>query len=60
MKSFKSKVSPHVLKARKMYKVNSIHPQKLSRAKCSLKGLKEIVKKVKVLYYSSGVEQSVG
>jgi hypothetical protein len=56
MKSFKSKVSPHVLKARKMYKVESIKPSsKLSKAtKCSLQGLKEIVKKGQGAYYSSG------
>jgi hypothetical protein len=56
MKSFKSKVSPHVLKARKMYKVESIKPSlKLAKAtKCYLKGLKEIVKKGQGAYYSSG------
>ena len=39
IKSFKSKVSPHILKARKMYKVENIKPSKeLAKAsKCSLK-----------------------
>ena len=41
VKSFKSKVSPHILKARKMYKIEKIRPSKeLAKAsKCSLKGL---------------------
>ena len=45
--SFKSKTSPHILKARKMYKIENIKPTKaLAKAsKCSLKGLKQIVKK---------------
>ena len=50
MASFKSKVSPHILKARKMYKINNIIPsKKLAKAtKCSIKGLRRMVRKVKV------------
>ena len=56
LKSFKSKVSPHILKARKMYKINKIRPtRKLAKAsKCSLKGLKRIFKKGQGAYFSSG------
>ena len=56
IKSFKSKTSPHILKARKMYKIENIKPtQALAKAsKCSLKGLKQIVKKGQGAYFSSG------
>ena len=56
VKSFRSKESPHIANARKMYKVPNIKPtQQLARAtKCSLKGLKRMVKKGKGAYYSSG------
>jgi len=56
VKSFKSKVSPHVIKARKMYKINKISAsKKLARkTKCKIKGLRKIVKKGQGAYYSSG------
>ena len=56
VKSFKSKVSPHILKARKMYKIEKIRPSKeLAKAsKCSLKGLKQIFRKGQGAYFSSG------
>jgi len=56
VKSFKSKVSPHVIKARKMYKINKISAsKKLARkTKCKINGLRKIVKKGQGAYYSSG------
>lgn len=56
MKSFKSKVSPHIIKARKMYKVDNITPNnKLAKAcGCKIQGLRKIVKKGQGAYYSSG------
>ena len=56
VKSFKSKVSPHIIKARKMYKINKISAsKKLARkTKCKIKGLRKIVKKGQGAYYSSG------
>ena len=54
--SFRSKESPHITKARKMYNVSKIKPsrQLAKAAKCSLKGLKRMVSKGKGAYYSSG------
>ena len=56
MKSFKSKVSPHIIKARKMYKVDNITPnKKLAKAcGCKIQGLRKIVKKGQGAYFSSG------
>lgn len=56
MKSFKSKVSPHIIKARKMYKIDKIKPtRELAKAtKCKLKGLKRMFKKGQGAYFSSG------
>lgn len=56
VKSFKSKVSPHVKKAIKMYKVDKVRPsQELAKkTKCSVTGLRKIVKKGQGAYYSSG------
>ena len=56
VKSFKSKVSPHVKKAMKMYKVDKVRPsQELAKkTKCSVTGLRKIVKKGQGAYYSSG------
>lgn len=56
VKSFKSKVSPHILKARKIYKIDNIKPNKnlAKKSGCSLKGLKQLVKKGQGAYYSSG------
>ena len=55
MKSFKSKVSPHIIKARKMYKVDKITPnKKLAKAcGCKIEGLRKI-KKGQGAYFSSG------
>ena len=56
VKSFKSKVSPHVIKARKMYKVKNIsaNSQLAKKTKCSVSGLRKIVKKGQGAYFSSG------
>jgi|TARA_B100001093_G_scaffold406769_1_gene395287 hypothetical protein len=56
VKSFKSKVSPHVVKAKKMYKINKISASKnlARKTKCKIKGLRKIVKKGQGAYYSSG------
>ena len=56
IKSFKSKISPHIKKAMKMYKVDKVRPsKKLAKAtKCDIKGLHKIVKKGQGAYYSSG------
>ena len=56
VKSFKSKVSPHVLKARKMYKLENISANKklAKKTKCSISGLRQIVKKGQGAYFSSG------
>lgn len=56
VKSFKSKTSPHILKARKMYRVEKIRPsRKLAKAsKCSMKGLKKMFQKGQGAYFSSG------
>lgn len=54
--SFISKISPHILRARKIYNVEKVVPSaELSKATgCSVKGLQEIVKKGEGAYYSSG------
>ena len=54
--SFKSKKSPHVINAMKMYKVDNLKPsKKLARkTKCSLKSLKRMMKKGQGAYFSSG------
>jgi hypothetical protein len=56
IQSFKSKKSKHILKAEKMYNVDSVKPNaELSRkTKCSVRSLKQIVKKGEGAYYSSG------
>jgi hypothetical protein len=56
LSSFQSKVSPHILKARSIYKTRKIIPNNyLAKATgCSLKGLKQIVKKGEGAYFSSG------
>ena len=58
--SFKSKISPHIIKAKKMYKIDSLVPSKIleKKTKCSLSGLKAIVKKGEGAYYSSGSRPS--
>lgn len=54
--SFKSKTSPHILNARKMYKIHNIRPSReLAKAtKCKLSALKKVVEKGKGAYFSSG------
>ena len=56
VKSFASRVSPHILKARKMYKTRKIVPSKaLEKAtQCKRTGLEKIVSKGKGAYFSSG------
>ena len=56
IKSFKSKKSPHVKKAEKIYKINSVKASKelSDKTGCSVAGLKQIVKKGQGAYYSSG------
>lgn len=56
VKSFKSKVSPHIVKAQKIYKIKSLKPSKelAKKTLCSLSSLKKIVKKGQGAYYSSG------
>lgn len=56
MSSFKSKKSPHIINAIKMYKVDKIGAtQELAKAtKCSKKGLAKIINKGQGAYYSSG------
>lgn len=54
--SYKHKVSEHILKARRVYKVDKIGPTKeLAQATgCSINALKQIIKKGQGAYYSSG------
>ena len=54
--SFKSKQSPHIKKAMKIYNIENIKPNKeLSKAtNCSIVGLENIVSKGRGAYYSSG------
>ena len=56
VKSFKSKTSKHILKARKIYKIDSVKPSKklANKTGCSVASLKKIVKKGEGAYYSSG------
>ena len=56
VKSFKSKPSKHVDNARRLYHIQNIRPtRELSRRTgCSLKGLRQIVRKGEGAYYSSG------
>ena len=56
VKSFSSKPSGHVKTARRVYNIDKIQPNKqLAKATgCSVKSLKQIVKKGQGAYYSSG------
>lgn len=56
VKSFNSKPSKHVDNARRLYHIQNIRPtRELSRRTgCSLKGLRQIVRKGEGAYYSSG------
>jgi hypothetical protein len=54
--SFNSKTSQHILKAFKVYNINSMEPTKelAKKSGCSIKALKAIIKKGMGAYYSSG------
>jgi|TARA_R110002096_G_scaffold269780_1_gene463583 hypothetical protein len=54
--SFTSKVSPHVVKARKIYNIESIKPSRSLAVKtgCSKQSLEKIVSKGRGAYFSSG------
>jgi hypothetical protein len=54
--SYKNKVSKHILKARRIYKIDKITPNKVLAAAtgCSISALNKIVKKGEGAYYSSG------
>jgi hypothetical protein len=56
VKSFKSKPSKHVDNARRLYHIQNIRPTRelSARTGCSLKGLRQIVRKGEGAYYSSG------
>ena len=56
VKSFKSKKSGHVEKAKKMYKVSKIsaNPQLAKRSGCSRSALAKIIRKGQGAYFSSG------
>lgn len=56
VKSFKSKVSQHIINARKIYNINDIKPSKefAKKTGCSVDALEQIVKKGMGAYYSSG------
>ncbi|NBP57784.1 hypothetical protein EBU71_14860 [bacterium] len=56
MKSFQSKPSKHLDRARRLYHVEHVKPtRELSKQTgCSLKGLRQIVRKGEGAYYSSG------
>lgn len=56
LESFKSKPSKHIINARKIYRIKNIIPNKELSKKtgCSVKALKQIVKKGEGAYYSSG------
>ena len=60
LKSFKPKESKHIIKAKKMYSIDSIRPSNelAKKTKCTLPGLKAIVKKGQGAYYSSGSRPS--
>ena len=52
----KNKESPHVVKAKKIYKIDKIVPNKklADKTGCSISGLKQVIKKGEGAYYSSG------
>lgn len=54
--SYKNKTSKHIIKARKIYKIKNLTPNKELARKtgCSLSALSRIVKKGEGAYYSSG------
>jgi hypothetical protein len=56
LKTFKSKPSDHVTRAKKLYNIDKIMPSKelATKTGCSVSALKQIVKKGEGAYYSSG------
>ena len=56
LKSFTSKESPHIKRAKKIYKINNISASKelSKKSGCSLATLRKIVKKGQGAYFSSG------
>ena len=56
LKSYKSKVSKHVLKARKVYNINTISPSRALSIKtgCKVNSLRQIQSKGMGAYYSGG------
>lgn len=56
MKTYKKRSSPHIRKAKKIYKIDSIKPSKelANKTGCTLNALKQIVDKGEGAYYSSG------
>jgi hypothetical protein len=56
LSSYKNKTSKHIIKARKIYKIKNITPNKELARKtgCSLSALNRIVKKGEGAYFSSG------
>lgn len=56
VKSFKSKKSSHVSRAKKIYDIDSIKPSKelAEKTKCTEEALEKIVNKGRGAYYSSG------
>jgi hypothetical protein len=56
IQTFTSKPSKHTARARKLYRVDNIRPSRelALRTGCSIRGLKQIVRKGEGAYYSSG------
>jgi Family of unknown function (DUF5824) len=60
IKTYSSKESKHIKNARRIYKVDKIIPNKILALKtgCSVKGLRQIVRKGEGAYFSSGSRPS--
>lgn len=56
VKSFKSRKSNHLKRARELYKIDSVAPstELAKKTKCSIDGLEKIVNKGRGAYFSSG------
>ena len=56
VKSFKSRKSNHLRRARELYNIENVTPNEelAKKTKCSIEGLKKIVNKGRGAYYSSG------
>ena len=54
--SYKHKTSKHILRARRIYKIDDVVPSRelAKKTMCSVKALKQIVRKGEGAYYSSG------